>query len=1062
MKIKARKALALITSFVMLAVSAANIGFVFASDEYSHSFIEDFSNLSINEAAFDAESNTAIYGGKKLPAVVFAGGTEKVLAESVDGSRWVTSKNCGFMGYAKTFFYDDKLIIESYTAGLPSLTIPSCVNLKTDIDIKGISNFKFTTYPKDWDGYAGAKIFVSENENDYIWVGYKEGGCEAGAGIKGLFHNSAVAQAFVIKVVNGVPTTIGITSESGGAENETGNWRSNITSYLSDAVEWDISVDDGVISWTAKKVNKNTGAVSATWTSSYCDEDTIRLTSDLSSDGNGGKWYYPLSFSATLNYAGFDDLEITYYDSTAPEKMKMTLCSNLADGQNMNGDGVIKFNQSSGGTVVGINCASLAGQTIGLSEDGSLFTDVVLDASGIWTADAERSVYSYARLYSLQEVPEDLLIFGDMSAQVYDVTRFAAAKIYETMGGAIIGDGRSLVLSSEEGDAFVFAEAKSNNEIYAKRGGEVDIKYTSSEGKVRSAKIRIVDELTRVIESGDPAKMREYLEKQNGILEILNNAIKANDTAAVFDFFTSTEQSSFYGIDAVKTNEISDLFDTSSADYDALKAERFAKRIITHTEGFRASTLDELYDFESVCLKEIRTDLASEAADADALKTALYDNNDILKLPLDNKYYKEHEDKCLASLAERKFESYSELSHDFEEVYIIEAFKSAGLSAEYAANLITDSQEEIGYDEAKFNKISDVRLLARELLADTDDINTIEELKSAIDSYKEAEESSGSRKTGGGGGGSRTGGVSVTTPPSDTVIPQKPATEPFSDRAQLFSDVATDHWSYEAIRYMAAKGAASGYEDGSFLPDKAVTRAEFVKLALTGSGIAVEGSGEGSQTDKVKKAIDRNGDGLINSKDLVEVDTNGDGVIDDRDKVAIDKNEDGVLDDKDKVDGEYQYMFKYDYEYEYVDADTDSETETGGDDEEEIAFSDVQKTDWYYPYLVSAKNAGLFMGDSSGSARPNDLITKEECAAICYRLINIKGYNLAENNEIIRFNDESEISDWASYAVFKLQVMGIVNGYNGGFAPKSNATRAESAKMIFEIMSKAAEVQLSE
>ncbi|MDO5302001.1 MAG: S-layer homology domain-containing protein, partial [Tissierellia bacterium] len=45
-----------------------------------------------------------------------------------------------------------------------------------------------------------------------------------------------------------------------------------------------------------------------------------------------------------------------------------------------------------------------------------------------------------------------------------------------------------------------------------------------------------------------------------------------------------------------------------------------------------------------------------------------------------------------------------------------------------------------------------------------------------------------------------------------------------------FNDVGTDHWAYEAIAKAATAGWISGYPDGSFKPDQAITRAEVVSV----------------------------------------------------------------------------------------------------------------------------------------------------------------------------------------------------------------------------------------
>lgn len=46
-----------------------------------------------------------------------------------------------------------------------------------------------------------------------------------------------------------------------------------------------------------------------------------------------------------------------------------------------------------------------------------------------------------------------------------------------------------------------------------------------------------------------------------------------------------------------------------------------------------------------------------------------------------------------------------------------------------------------------------------------------------------------------------------------------------------YNDVDTKDWSYEAIGFMTEKGIIKGYEDGSFRPEAAISRAEFAAIA---------------------------------------------------------------------------------------------------------------------------------------------------------------------------------------------------------------------------------------
>ena len=45
-----------------------------------------------------------------------------------------------------------------------------------------------------------------------------------------------------------------------------------------------------------------------------------------------------------------------------------------------------------------------------------------------------------------------------------------------------------------------------------------------------------------------------------------------------------------------------------------------------------------------------------------------------------------------------------------------------------------------------------------------------------------------------------------------------------------FTDVPNNHWAYKAINELAELGIVNGYQDGTFKPDKAVTRAELATI----------------------------------------------------------------------------------------------------------------------------------------------------------------------------------------------------------------------------------------
>ncbi|MBQ3181386.1 MAG: S-layer homology domain-containing protein [Clostridia bacterium] len=51
-----------------------------------------------------------------------------------------------------------------------------------------------------------------------------------------------------------------------------------------------------------------------------------------------------------------------------------------------------------------------------------------------------------------------------------------------------------------------------------------------------------------------------------------------------------------------------------------------------------------------------------------------------------------------------------------------------------------------------------------------------------------------------------------------------------STGAVSFSDLSSDHWAYESIKTLVDEGTINGYSDGTFQPERTVTRAEFAKM----------------------------------------------------------------------------------------------------------------------------------------------------------------------------------------------------------------------------------------
>ena len=113
-------------------------------------------------------------------------------------------------------------------------------------------------------------------------------------------------------------------------------------------------------------------------------------------------------------------------------------------------------------------------------------------------------------------------------------------------------------------------------------------------------------------------------------------------------------------------------------------------------------------------------------------------------------------------------------------------------------------------------------------------------------------------------------------------------------------------------------------------------------------------------------------------------------------------------------------------------------------------FTDVTLSDWYYAPVEAAAAAGVINGVSDTEFAPNDLITREQMAAMMYRAITYKNVPI-QTGAIRDFTDAWNISEYAVGPVNTLSAAGIINGMDdGSFAPKASATRAQAACIIYQ------------
>ena len=110
-------------------------------------------------------------------------------------------------------------------------------------------------------------------------------------------------------------------------------------------------------------------------------------------------------------------------------------------------------------------------------------------------------------------------------------------------------------------------------------------------------------------------------------------------------------------------------------------------------------------------------------------------------------------------------------------------------------------------------------------------------------------------------------------------------------------------------------------------------------------------------------------------------------------------------------------------------------------------FNDVSS-----PAVSRLYALGIVNGKSERIFAPNDYITREEAAAILYRMAEFMKKEIPQSSDISYYNDEKQISDWAADAVYAMRDMGIMEGVSDNeFSPKTTYTIEQSIATMMRL-----------
>lgn len=222
-------------------------------------------------------------------------------------------------------------------------------------------------------------------------------------------------------------------------------------------------------------------------------------------------------------------------------------------------------------------------------------------------------------------------------------------------------------------------------------------------------------------------------------------------------------------------------------------------------------------------------------------------NSDYLDAAIDEKL----KNKAIA-LMDNDYESGADFAEGFNVAYGLTTINTANINN--MGEKLSDFNKATDLCEEEIDKILGLgqtnRFDAFEYMLESIDktpLKSADALESLLDDAYDAVRKNGTGGSSSGGGGGGGGSFSNSTRPAQGNVSSPTGSGGIDDKyqsAQLegFADLTADHWASESILYLKDMGIVSGTGDGTFEPDRTVTREEFTKMVMLAFGFEASGN----------------------------------------------------------------------------------------------------------------------------------------------------------------------------------------------------------------------------
>ena len=467
---------------------------------------------------------------------------------------------------------------------------------------------------------------------------------------------------------------------------------------------------------------------------------------------------------------------------------------------------------------------SLAGKTaevIFKSDSGDVSVNALFDSDGMWINLENQSPCTAIVMPDGYEDYSELKIFAEtenadgvtLSVKKSDTPYFPRIK------GRFNNDDY-IWTSSDEAIVSV-----NGGEVTGVRAGKATV-TAQYRGASLSFDVTVKGEYDFAAETG---RLDEYFAEKKPVFDEINAAIAAKDAPRLKDVLTNAGD--------IKIETVLDINLDALESKTSEEIDEICNNLVNYS-GFPFTGLDDYAKFENTVSLEADVIKLENVSDESVIENITDNENGLLKLDTDNKFFVRFKQKCISNMLNKKYDNFEALNKFFSENIVMTSYGEM-IAYTDIGDLMDSSADIIGYNVSHYNseKCEDMYTKLLGLKSTVTDVDGIQDF---ADSYKKPAQTDTKPDSGRGGssGGSR-GSSSFTADASYVKAAEENVNSGVSKENEvIYYDVEKGAWYEQYVLKLAGKNIMNG-NGGYIKPGDLISRAEFAKMLILSAGIPI-------------------------------------------------------------------------------------------------------------------------------------------------------------------------------------------------------------------------------